>query len=69
MGASAAAARHRVRGSGARRPHPPLQSEASQTGRGVTKWAHGKEGPVILTGNSGLLPGPLARAASGRLFL
>lgn len=32
LGAAAAAAGHRLHGSAARRPHPPLQSEASQTG-------------------------------------
>lgn len=47
LGAAAAAAGHRVRGPGPRRPDPPLQSEAPQTGRPVIERAdRRKEGPV-----------------------
>lgn len=56
VGASAAAAGHRLHGSAARRPYPPLQSDASQTGRQVAQWAHRKEGPVRITGSPGLQP-------------
>lgn len=56
LGAADAAASHRMHGSGARRPYPPLQSEASQTGRPVVEWAHRrKEGPMICSGNKFVL--------------
>lgn len=47
---AAAATSHRMHGSGARRPHPPLQPDPAQTGRAVAKWADlGEESPLIGT--------------------
>lgn len=57
VGAAAAAAGHRLRGSAAQCPHPPLQSEAAQTGRTITEWnGHREEEPLICTGKDVVPP-------------